>query len=53
MACSQVPEIYKEMESAGFTPDRKAREMMQNVLLVLQQRHCEYCVVNHKESQYQ
>ncbi|RVW41769.1 putative pentatricopeptide repeat-containing protein [Vitis vinifera] len=34
-----VPEIYEEMESAGCTPDRKAREMLQTALLVLQQRH--------------
>ncbi|KAE9464647.1 hypothetical protein C3L33_03446, partial [Rhododendron williamsianum] len=35
----QVPVIFKEMESAGCTPDRKAREMLQNALMVLEQRH--------------
>lgn len=35
----QVPSIYREMESAGCTPDRKAREMLQAAEMVLQQRH--------------
>lgn len=34
----QVPEIYKEMESSGCTPDRKARQMLQVALMVLEQR---------------
>lgn len=37
----QVPEVYKEMEHAGCTPDRKARQMLQVALMVLQQRNCE------------
>lgn len=35
----QVPKIYEEMESAGCTPDRKARKMLQVAEAVLQQRH--------------
>ncbi|CAL5408064.1 unnamed protein product [Camellia sinensis] len=35
----QIPVIYKEMESAGCTPDRRAREMLQNAIMVLEQRH--------------
>ncbi|GFY83928.1 hypothetical protein Acr_03g0007020 [Actinidia rufa] len=35
----QVPVIYNEMESAGFTLDRNAREMLQTSLMILQQRH--------------
>lgn len=33
----QVPEIYKEMECAGCTPDRKARQMLKVALNVLEQ----------------
>ncbi|KAH0721750.1 hypothetical protein KY290_006167 [Solanum tuberosum] len=35
----QVPKIYSEMESTGCTPDRKAREMLQSALMILEQRH--------------
>lgn len=39
----QVPELYKEMESAGCTPDRKAREILQDASLILhQKRGCEF-----------
>lgn len=34
--------MYKEMEYAGCTPDRKAREMLQVALMVLEQRHHKY-----------
>ncbi|XAR52102.1 hypothetical protein NMG60_11020003 [Bertholletia excelsa] len=34
----QVPIIHKEMESSGCTPDRKAREMLQSALMVLEQK---------------
>lgn len=40
----QVPEIYKEMENAGCTPDGKAREMLKITLAVLEQRNCKYCI---------
>nr|XP_028962098.1 putative pentatricopeptide repeat-containing protein At5g36300 isoform X2 [Malus domestica] len=35
-----VPEIYKEIERARCTPDRRARQMLQVALMVLQQRYC-------------
>lgn len=38
----QVPAIYKEMEYAGCTPDRKAREMLEVALMVLEQRPYKY-----------
>lgn len=44
----QVPEIYKEMESVGCTPDRKAREMLQIARMALEQRHCKYKISLHQ-----
>ena len=38
----QVPEIYKEMEYAGCTPDRNAREMLEVAVMALEQRHYKY-----------
>ncbi|KAG9158075.1 hypothetical protein Leryth_000234 [Lithospermum erythrorhizon] len=35
----QVPEIYREMESAGCSPDRKAKDLLQTALTTIQQRH--------------
>lgn len=35
----KVPEIYMDMECAGCTPDRKARQMLQVASLVLEQRN--------------
>jgi pentatricopeptide repeat protein len=34
----KVSEVYKEMEGAGCTPDRKAREMLNDASIVLEQR---------------
>jgi len=38
----QVPKIYKEMESAGCTGDRKAREILQNASIIYEQHGGEY-----------
>ncbi|XP_024007202.1 putative pentatricopeptide repeat-containing protein At5g36300 [Eutrema salsugineum] len=35
----KVPEIFREMEASGCTADRKARQLLQNALLVLDKRH--------------
>lgn len=36
---AQVPEIFREMEASGCTADRKARQLLQNALMVLDKRH--------------
>jgi len=38
----KVSEVYREMERAGCTPDRKAREMLHDATVVLEQRGCIY-----------
>lgn len=35
----KVPVIYRDMESTGCSPDRKARELLQTAMMVLQRRH--------------
>lgn len=42
MVVNQVPRIYKEMESVGCTPDRKAREMLQTASMFFEQRSNEF-----------
>ena len=39
-----MSEVYKEMERAGCTPDRKAREMLHDASVILEQRGCEYFI---------
>lgn len=39
---TQVPQIYKEMEASGCTPDRKARQLLQTALTVLEQKQCKF-----------
>lgn len=36
---AQVPEIFREMEASGCTADRKARQLLQNALMVIDKRH--------------
>ncbi|KAL1198002.1 putative pentatricopeptide repeat-containing protein [Cardamine amara subsp. amara] len=35
----KVPEIFREMEASGCSADRKARQLLQNALMVLDKRH--------------
>ncbi|KAG7610925.1 Pentatricopeptide repeat [Arabidopsis suecica] len=34
-----VPEIFREMEASGCTTDRKAKQLLQNAIMVLDKRH--------------
>jgi len=39
LAAPQVPEIFREMEASGCTTDRKAKQLLQNAIMVLDKRH--------------
>uniref|UniRef100_K3YX23 Uncharacterized protein n=1 Tax=Setaria italica TaxID=4555 RepID=K3YX23_SETIT len=41
----EVSEVYKEMERAGCTPDRKAREMLHDTSVTLEQKGCQYSIL--------